>query len=666
MIALTKQALIPQDQFALHTIGDVQLSPDGKKVVYVVQGYDLEKDKSTTSLWLRRLDKDAAPLRLTRHDSDNSPRWAPDSERIAFVSKREEKPALYVINVNGGEAELVVQEHAPASTPLWSPDGKRIAFKAIVEPEASARYAGEPEELIPKGKELERDKKSTEKVHVITDINYRADRQGMIYDQFAQLFVLNLKTRTCEQLTTGKQRIGDFIWSRGGGALLYLRQNYQPDTAQSTTTVCQVDIASRAICELLEFDGMLNRLDLAPDGRWLLLSGTDNRYPRGTGEAMLWALDLFRERPLQFEQAVCLTEGQEASCTEAHWDASGEAVYFLKQWHGGSELWKVPFSEAQVGQAERLPVTELATISRFDLAQNQLVFVAQNFINPSQLYQQTRGGAKQLTDLDKEFWQEHALCPAEKFTYQGADGWPIEGWLVRPLGYETDRRYPTVLSVHGGPTGAYTDSFQFPFQLLAQQGFAMVFTNPRGSVTYGNEFSRGCIDDLGGKDYQDIMLGLDYAIEAGVVDPERVGITGWSYGGFMSCWMVTQTNRFRAAVAGAVISNWYTLYGCSDSHGYAEGLWSGTAFDREDKYMQHSPMRYVRQVQTPIMLLHGEADIRCPIGQSEQFFTALRRLGKEAVFVRYPGQYHGFTKPSYVLDRWTRTVGWFKHYLMEG
>lgn len=665
---MAKQALTPKDQFALHTITDARLSPDGQKVVYVVQEYDLDQDKSMTSLWLLRLGEDQQPFKLTSHTTDTWPRWAPDSQRIAFVSRREEKAALYVINVCGGEAEKVVSDHAPSSSPLWSPDGRSIAFKAIVDPTPGPRYPGEPEGLMQKAtdKADKNGEKRQDKVHVITDINYRADGRGLTYDQFAQLFVLSLDTRVCSQLTKSHHRIGDFVWSQSGAALLYLRENYQPKTADYTNTICQLDLGSQAVCELFDFDGSLNRLDLSPAGRWLLLAGVDNSCPRGTGEAMIWAIDLLAERPLDFAHAINLTAGQSASCLDAHWDQTGTNVYFLRHWHGASGLWQLPFSDGQLGEAMRLRITDLATISNFDLAQDQLIFVAHNFTNPTQLYLRTAGDAKQLTQLDEGFWREHALCPAEKFSYQGADGWPMEGWLVRPLSHEVGRRYPTVLSVHGGPTGAYSDSFQFPFQLLAQQGFVVVFTNPRGSVTYGTEFAQGCVNDLGGKDYQDIMLGLDQTVAMGVVDPERVGITGWSYGGFMTCWTVTQTNRFRAAVAGAVISNWHTLYGCSDSHGYAEGLWSGTAFDEEDKYMAHSPIHYVHQVETPIMLLHGEADIRCPINQSEQFFTALRRLGKETVFVRYPGQFHGFTKPSFILDRWSRTVSWFKHYLMEG
>jgi dipeptidyl aminopeptidase/acylaminoacyl peptidase len=666
---LSKKVLTPQDQFRLQILMDAQISPDGKKAVYAVSSTRLEDEKTETALWLLRLDQpDSKPFRLTAHPTDGSPRWAPDSQRVAFTSRRnkEEKAQLYVINIDGGEAELIKTEKSPASTPLWSPDGKSIAFKAMVERAEGPRYPGEPKKSE-ENKGKQDDKARKDQPHVITDVDYHSDGRGMTYTEYAQLFVVNLEDGECQQLTEREERIGDFIWNQSGSTLLYLVRDYDPVGIRYTTVIREVTLSNKASSKVLDFDGTLNRIDLAPNGRWLLLSGSDNSCPPGTGNARLWVIDLQSESlPLDFDQAVCLTASINASCTQPHWHPSGQSVYFLKHWHGAAELCQVLFADEEVGQAVRLPITDLGWIAHYDVADNDsLIFIAHDFVHPPQLFLRQKDGPKQLTSLNEEFLAEFELCPAEKFTYKGADDWDIEGWLVRPLNYEPGRRYPTVLSVHGGPTGAYFDSFQFPFQLLAHQGFAVVFTNPRGSVTYGTEFAQGCVNDLGGKDFEDIMAGLDKAIEMGVVDPNRVGITGWSYGGYMTCWAVTQTNRFQAAVAGAVITNWYTLYGCTDVHIYDEGLFGGPAFDAEEMMMQRSPMRHVRNVTTPLLLLHGELDIRCPISQSEQFYRALKRLNREVVFIRYPGQYHGIRKPKFVVDRWERTIAWFKHHLVE-
>ena len=670
---MSKQILTPESLFSLKNVTDVQMSPDGTQVVYLVEETDQETDKTKNSLWLRNLKEDAEPIRLTAHPSDSSPRWSPDGKRVAFISSREgSKAQLFVINAGGGEAEQVKTKHAPSSAPLWSPDGQHIAFKARVDLPTGERYPGEPTQLIPQAVKTDEteakqdDAKKPAPVHVITDINFQADRRGLIYDKFTQLFVINLETGECQQMTTGAKRIEDFIWNTSGSALLYVVDRYCPTLAKHTAAIYQVDIANKATGHILNFAGSLNHINLAPGGRWLLLTGPDNKRPLGIGVARLWVIDLHSPSlPLDQADVHCLTPELDASCNHAKWDKNGESIYFVKPWHGATTLCQVFVTAGEAGKMIEHEITDLSMIALFDLApDNSLVFVAHDFITPPELYLRRQNAVKQLTHLHADFLSKHEVCPAEKFTYQGADGWDIDGWLVRPLNYESGQRYPTVLSVHGGPTGAYSDSWQFPFQLLAHQGFAVVFTNPRGSVTYGEDFTHACVGDIGGKDYQEIMAGLDHAIGMGVVDPNRVGITGWSYGGYMTCWSVTQTNRFQAAVAGACISNWHDLYGCGDSHVYDEGLFGGPPFTKEEEHLACSPIRYVQNVKTPLLLLHGELDIRCHTSQSDQFFTALKRTGKEVVYVRYPDQYHGFRRPSYIVDRWTRTVGWFKYYLL--
>ena len=670
---MSKSVLTPKDLFALKNLTDVQLSPDGKKVVYSVQEMSLEDDKPKNSLWLLRLEGDHKPLRLTSHRTDNAPRWSPDSEHIAFTSEREEKSQIHIISINGGEAQIIKTEKAPVSTVLWSPDGKTIAFKAMVDVTVEApRYAGEPEELLPRKEEEGKDKnkkdeskkdEKKEKVHVITDIDYQSDGKGMIYDKYAQLFVVTVEGKECKQLTERQERSGDFVWNKSGTALMYLVDKLQPDSINRSTLIRQVDVDNKSEAMVLEFDGRLNRVDLSPDGQWLLLSGMNNTCPIGTGEAMLWTVKIHgHSLPLCQSSANCLTEGVGASCVEARWIDSN--IYFIKQWRGATEFGKLEVQDGVAQSIGIVPLTELAMLSHFDMVEsNRIIYLAHNFTTPPDLYFKEGNEVRKLTELNKDFLKKYEMLPAEKYTYKSADDWEVEGWLVRPLNYEEGRRYPTIVSIHGGPTGAYYDAFQFPFQLLAHQGFAVVFTNPRGSVTYGTKFAQGVVKDWGGKDYEDIMRGLDKAVEFGVVDNNRVGVMGWSYGGYMTSWIITQTNRFKAAIAGAIISNIYTLAGCSDSHSYAESLWDGAFFDREEDYMQRSAIRHVRNVNTPLLIQHGEADIRCPIDQSEQFYTALKRLGKEVVFIRYPGQYHGIVKPSFAVDRWHRVIGWFKHHL---
>lgn len=671
---VSKQALTAKDFVAFKNITDAQISPDGKKVVYVVQETNLDKDKSENSLWLQTLGRGSkpAPARLTSHPADSGPRWAPDSERIAFTSKREDKGQLYVININGGEAQVIKTEKSPISTPLWSPDGKYIAFKAMVDKKVEApRYAAEPKSLLPcKDEEKDKDDKEAkkDKIHVITDLHYRADGQGMIYDKYAQLFVVEVATGDCCQLTEKYERLGDFIWNKQGTGLLYLVDKFHLDSDfKYTTGVYEVDQNNKATAYITEFDGRLGRLDLSPDGRWLLLSGVDNTYPTGTGEAGLYVLDLIDQSlPICFDKATNLTAEVGTNCVNPTWAHTGGSIYFIKQWKGAMQFCQVLVEGSQPGQVVTLPISKLATLSHYSMAKTgSMVFVAQNFTTPPELYWRNENQVKQITEVNKDAVEKYHLCEAEKITYKSRDDWDVEGWLVKPLNYEEGKRYPAILNIHGGPTGAYFDSFQFSFQLLAQQGFAVVFTNPRGSITYGTKFAQGVCNDWGGGDYADIMAGVHKAVDMGVVDENRVGVTGWSYGGYMTNWIVSQTPFFKAAVTGASICSIYNLFGNSDAGLYAESLWGGTAFDKEEEYMERSAIRHVRQVETPLLIIHGDADVRCPLDQGEQFYFALKRLGKDVAFVTYPGEPHVFRKPTHIYDRWERTLAWFKYYLME-
>ncbi len=243
------------------------------------------------------------------------------------------------------------------------------------------------------------------------------------------------------------------------------------------------------------------------------------------------------------------------------------------------------------------------------------------------------------------------------------DGWDIDGWVLLPHGYEPGRKYPAVLHIHGGPSGVYGSAFSFQDQMFASSGIAVIYLNPRGSSAYGQAFTNAVVEDWGGKDYLDLMAGVDEVIRLGIADPDRLGVTGWSYGGYMTCWVVTQTGRFKAACTGACISNRMTLYGMGDLVSTAEHYFGATPWDDPAKTLERSAILHMKDVTTPVMILHGESDLRCPVGQGEEFFTALRRQKKPAVFVRYPGEFHGFRKPSHIIDRYGRLLAWFQHYL---
>lgn len=660
-----KNILTAANFFDLKSISDLQISPDGKTAVYVLNETNLEKNEKATNLWQVATDASSKPRRLTNSGKDSAPRFSPDGSQVLFTSARVEKAKaqFYTISLNGGEAERFVTGAIPVSAGLWSPDGQKIAFQALVPTAEGPRYPDEPKELYTLSKD---DKEKKDAPLVINDLDYRVDGKGYVFQSYLQLFVLDLseKTPVCRQITQQKQRQEGFLWNQESTALYYAVNYYDQAAVTHRNQVYKVQLANDFRSEVLDFDGTIKDLILADHGNSLIWLGADNSQAAGTNVERIWRIALNGPQPLDRKNLVCLTPKCKATHSGLRYAEEEQMLYYVKNHHACGSFCRLSYADGQQGTEVDAVSGALATVSSFAVnACGTRVFLNEDAVHPADLYAVKQEKPLRLTDVNAEFLTKFPPLPTEKFTYKGADDWDIDGFLVRPLDYTQGTRAATILSIHGGPTGVYMDNFQFPFQFLAYHGYAVVYTNPRGSTTYGPEFSAACVNDLGGKDYQDIMLGVDHVIEMGVADPNRLGVTGWSYGGFMTSWAVGQTKRFKAAVAGAIISNWLTLCLVSDANTYGEGLHGGPAFDDIPALMSRSPIRFVRKVETPILLLHGMNDVRCPQDQTEQFYFALKRLAKEAVYVKYPEQYHGFVKPSYIADRWQRTLAWFQSHI---
>ena len=650
--------------FEMKTISDPQISSNGKWVVYVVSETVLKEDKKLTNLWLVPTDGSTPPKQLTQSGKDSNPRFAPDDQTILFTSSRGEKgkSQFYTISIQGGEAALIGTEVSPSGAALFSPDGSKVAFISNQPVPEGPRYPGEPKELYDRGgKEEKKDAPL-----VIEEMAYRADGKGYIHHTYPQIYILEWQNpdHTCLPHTQGKERIGQMVWNSDGSALYYSVTKYDSNRVVNLTEVRLLPLASGLNQKVLDFDGTLSQMVVVDDGKGLLWLGSDNSYPSGVSPSRLWYAPLNQSLPLASEHITCLTPLDDGMRSNLRFNPKSGQIMHVRAWKGSNAISVVPYANGEIDDEHPAVEGALAMVNSMEIAQDgTMVFLSEDFTHPAELFVAKEGKARVLTHVHKAFLEKYPPLPVERFTYEGADGWPIDGFLVRPLDYTPGQPVPTVLSIHGGPTGVYTDSYQFPFQLFANHGFAVVFTNPRGSVTYGADFAMGCVQDLGGKDYEDIMKGVDHVIQMGVADANRLMVTGWSYGGFMTSWVVTQTKRFKAAVAGAIISNWLTLALVSDAQVYGEGLHGGFVVDDIPTVMSRSPITFVRQVETPTLILHGSSDVRCPQDQSEQFYYALKRLGKETVYVKYPDQYHGFVKPTYIVDRWQRTLAWFKSHL---
>ncbi|HWI62455.1 MAG TPA: S9 family peptidase [Symbiobacteriaceae bacterium] len=679
------QPVTPKDLFRFHPVSDPQISPDGSLIAYVVQTIDLEQNKSRSALWVVPA-RGGEPRRLTNpaEGSDRAPRWAPDGESLAFLSDRKGKPQLWVIPIHGGEARCVETKQRPVGEPVWSPDGRQIAFTANVFAKAEdwTPYPGAPagdrqraveaanHEPGPNGKP---EGKEPSGVKVITRLKFRMDGVGYYGDKRNHIFVVPADgSAPARQITTGDFDHVQPCWTADGAAVICSALRREDADLFNRTDLWRFDVTTGEATLLCESTGPSWSAQVAPDGRHLIFAGHRSEHQGSTtGQLFLLPLEGSAGHPVNLTMALDRPIGpagtsdvRSAPFFAHRWAPDSRGVYFLLGDRGDSELWYAPVDGGAPAQVTR---GSERTITDFSIAADgTIALLIGDGATPDEVFVLVGGEERCLTGHNA-VTQELAVVRPERFTYQGAEGWPVDGWVIKPVGYEPGRRYPTVLSVHGGPHSAYGSSLMILFQVLASAGFAVVYTNPRGSQCYGQEFALAVVQDWGGKDFEDIMAGVDAVVDSGLADPDRLGVMGWSYGGFMTCWTVTHTDRFKAAITGAPVADNHSMIGTSDIPWFSEWHLGGNPWTREgeERLLAHSSIRYADRVTTPTMVVGGEGDLRCPISQAEEFYIALKRLGKvPAVHVRYPGEFHGIAKPKHRLDRYERTVAWFKYYLM--
>ncbi len=656
----------PEDYYHLETVESPDLAPDGSCSVYVRGRIDAEEKESRQHLRLLSRKEDR---QLTTGKQDTAPAFSPDGRQIAFISARTEKKQIHIIPVDGGEARALETENEPLPPLLWSPGGEQIAFRArAAREDTGPRYPAEPAAVQPNddGDETKEQSRKLEQPRVITELLYRSDSEGFTHDHRPQIFLAEVATGNVSQLSRHDPgELQSFSWHPDGKRIASAVREYDMRRTVFTTCVWELDVETGSREKLLSWDGSITQISYCPTGEHLIFAATENRDPMGTAIIHMWNLTLRGcSLPADNRRATNLTAQMNRSVMgQFCWSESD--LYLPIGDQGQIRLHCLRWRDGQAIDMAEVDTPRTGVVSQLTSSNDgRVLFRAESFSESPQLFLREDAGTSQLTDVNAALLRERSMATAQPFTCRGPDGWKISGWTVEPPGQTSARRHPTVVSIHGGPTGAHLDEFSFSVQLLASNGFAVILPNPRGSITYGRRFAQGVVRDWGGGDYGDIMAAVDHAVDVGIADPQRLGVTGWSYGGYMTLWSTTQTDRFAAAVAGATIANIYSLWGTSDiAPVYNQALNAAPAFDDEEQYMGRSPIRHVRKVQTPTLILHGEADVRTPIGQSEQFFAALRRLGRESVFVRYPEQNHGLSRPQYVVDRWHRTLGWFDHHL---
>ncbi len=692
---MEKRYIKPEDLYAFKNQGDVQISVDGNCIAYVVQRFNRKEDESLTDIFVYEVDSKKT-RQITFTGKNSSPVFAPDGQRLAFISKRNEKSQIWILDLNGGEAWCLKTKETVSGPLIWTPDGGSIIYSAEVfsHEESWIPYPGAPEydreRIVKLSEKLHEEKKKSDedkkenKVKVITRFNYRFDGVGYYGDVRQQVFITPVPTTPdpdwegqSRQLTEGDYNHDSAAISPNGKYLA--AKSRQTETAdmekKSDIWVFEIDNGNSHL--LYDAPGPVHNLSWSPCGNYLAFVGHDLAEDLST-TSDLWILGIGgyidnlergeAARPLTVENASNVTRSLDRPIggqgSDMRYKSSGslgwqgDKLFFLLSDRGVGCIYRIVPS----AQAEPILVDRKMSISSLAVGKEFLVYSASSPVKPEELYIYRKDEIKQLTTLNQDLLREIEIGSWEEFTYKSDDGQSIDGWIIYPPKFNPEEIYPLVLLVHGGPHGAYGPGFMFTAQIFAAENYVVLYTNPRGSQTYGQEFA-SCIDkNWGDRDYADVMAGVDAVIERGFVDTERMFAHGWSYGGYLTCWIATQTDCFKAICAGASVTNMISQYGCSDITLADERECGGQPWRDYEHFIQHSPLGHVENVQTPMMLMHGENDYRVPVGQTEEFYIALKRLGKEVIMIRYPGEYHGPRRLIHKLDRYERLLAWFNYY----
>ncbi|WP_439108506.1 S9 family peptidase [Alkalihalophilus lindianensis] len=594
---------------------------------------------------------------------DSTPKWSPDGKTIAFSSNRSGRSQLYLISAEGGEARQLTFCVNGAKNPIWSPSGAHLLFEAAVAPD---------QHLTDEEAQSENETKLSPMI--VERIRYKSDGVGFLDDKNQQLGIVSVSTGEITQLTEGDRDYTAGCWSPDGQSIVYSANLGEEPDHDLLTDVHMMKLEDKQVTTITTGRGVFGSPSFSPDGKYLTLSGHERDYLSAT-LSRLWLYSV------EDEELICLTADIDVQIGDvaigdfhsgtvnpgAFWTKDNKGFYFLMSDQGNTgvyygtiegEMYPAILDEQHVYGLSVDPVSHKAIVA------------ISTPTHPGDLYKVnlSTGEKSQLTNVNEEFLAEIELSTAEAITFKAPDGWDIHGWVMKPVGYEEGKKYPTIMEVHGGPHAMYANTYFHEFQMLASQGYVVVFTNPRGSHGYGQAFVDAVRGDYGGADYQDVMAATDYAVvHLHYVDELNLGITGGSYGGFMTNWAVSHTNRFKVAVTQRSISNWLSFYGVSDI-GYYFSEWEvgGDLVHNAEKLWKHSPIAYVDQVETPLLILHGEKDYRCPIEQAEQLFVALKKQKKPTKFVRFPESNHELSRsgnPSLRVERLNHIKGWFVEHL---
>ncbi|MBI1854069.1 MAG: S9 family peptidase [Planctomycetes bacterium] len=646
------------DLFQLQRVGDPQLSPDGKTVAYVVTTTDKAKNSRNSDVWLVPV-AGGTPRRLTSSEkADDTPRWSPDGKTIAFVSTRDGSSQIWAIDVTGGEARKVTSIATEASGVAWSPDGKWLAFTSDVYPDCPTEAANK--------KRLDEVEASKVKARLLDGLLYRhwnAWKDG----KRSHVFVVPVAGGAARDLTPGDADAppfslggpAPFAFSPDGQEICFERGPDHEEAVSTNTDLFTVPVNGGEATRVSANGGADASPVYSPDGRFIAY-----RAQTTPGfEADRWRLMLF-DRKAKTAKEV-LSSSFDRSVGSITWSPDNARLFLGVEDQGRHVVYSLPTD----GSTAPTPVLTNHSSDDVEITPDQktLVFTRQGFNAPVEIWRANADGTNEvaLTRTNESLLGQIDMRPAEEVRFPGADGTPVQAWLMKPPSFDPSRKYPLLVLIHGGPQGAWDDAFSYRWnpEPFAAAGYVVLMPNPRGSTGFGQEFTNQISGDWGGRVYEDIMRAVDHVLSLGFVDDQRMGAAGGSYGGYMVNWILGHTDRFKCLLSHAGVFNLTSMYGVTEELWFPEWEFKGRPWTSPELYEKWSPHRFVQNFKTPTLVTHGELDYRVPIGEGFQLFTSLQRMGVKSKMLYFPDEGHWILKPQN-SERWYETaIGWFDQWL---
>lgn len=661
-----RRLLTAHDLYLFHLISQPQISPHGDLAVYCEHSVDEKTEKKYAHLWAVSL-PDGEPRQITYgKQSDTAPRFSPDGRTIAFLSNREDEkqPQIYLLPTDGGEARRLTDLKGTIGSFSWSPDGTRLLLQF---------RAKDAEEIEREGDEEK--KKLGVVCREIGRVFYKEDGVGYLPHARRHLLIIDAQTGQAEQLTEGDVfDEWDPAWSPDGKRIAFCSNHADdPDLDPDAIDLYLIPASGGEMRRLPTPIGPKSNPSFSPDGRDIAYYGHEGKA-EGWKNTRLWVVPANGEG-----EARCITCAHDFDVSPwtindmgslpqvaPTWSKNGDGIYFQVAYHGNTVLKMANLDGAVSDVIDRDGVVGVFS---FDREQERLIYFHADMKDPGQVFLRdvASGDEKQLTRANSELLEDIDLGEIEEVWFKGAAGNDVQGWIITPPGIDRGKQYPSILEIHGGPLVQYGNFFMHEFYYLAAQGYVVYFCNPRGGQGYGEEHAKAIWNDWGGADYDDLTAWVDYVSQRSYIDSERMGVTGGSYGGYMTNWIIGHTDRFAAAVTQRSVSNLISMYGSSDFNWtFQEEFGNVPPWEDMENYWRQSPIKYIGNAVTPTLVIHSENDMRCPIEQGEQVFVALKRLGVDTKMIRFPDEPHGLSRGGRTdrrIARLEQISGWFHRYL---